>query len=166
MQFGNNVFDVEWDPEDGSGVRGRRLLERPPLARLRSAVWELDPGATAGPYHLHHGAEELVIVLRGRPTLRTPGGERELEEGAAAYFEPGPNGAHQLLNRSDQPVRYVMVASHVTPDVVEYLDEGKIISWPRPSRRSRDIRCSSSTSSATRSSRSSPRPRRASGSRS
>lgn len=129
MQFGDNVFAVDWDPDDGSGRRGQRLLERPPLARLRAAVWELEPGASSGPYHLHHGAEELLIVLSGRPTLRTPDGERELGEGAAAHFEPGPAGAHQLLNRSDEPVRYVMVASHVTPDVVEYLDEGKVIAW-------------------------------------
>src|SRR4051794_11167251 len=129
MQYGDNVLSVDWDPEDGSGVRGQRLLERPPLARLRSAVWELDPGASSGPYHLHHGAEELLIVLRGQPTLRRPDGERRLDEGAVAYFEPGPAGAHQVLNHTDGPVRYVMIASHVTPDVVEYPDEGKIIAW-------------------------------------
>jgi len=129
VQFGDNVFSVDWAPDDGSGVRGQRLLERPPLARLRAAVWELEPGQASGPYHLHHGTEELLIVLRGRPTLRTPDGERELEEGSCAYFEPGPVGGHRVINNTAQPVRYVMVASHTTPDVIEYPDEGKIISW-------------------------------------
>lgn len=129
MQFGSNVWSVEWDADDGSGVRGQRLLERPAGVRLRSAVWELEPGQTSGPYHLHHGAEELLIVLRGRPTLRTPEGERELDEGTVAHFASGPTGAHQVLNRSDAVVRYVMVASHTSPDVIEYLDEGKILAW-------------------------------------
>jgi hypothetical protein len=73
MDFGDNVWDVEFDPPDewseaaekaGFGpVRGKRL-RRQLGATLSSAIWELDPGATQAPYHFHHGGEELLIVLR------------------------------------------------------------------------------------------------------
>jgi uncharacterized cupin superfamily protein len=125
--YGSNIWD---DLEDiGDGVRGSRLLQRAKETRLRAAVWELDPGATSGPYHVHHGTEELLFVLRGRPTLRTPYGERELEEGEAVHFPAGPEGAHQLANQSDEVARFVIAASHVVPEIVEYIDEGVATAW-------------------------------------
>jgi hypothetical protein len=39
------------------------------------------------------------VVLRGRPTLRTPEGERELVEGDVACFMRGAAGAHQCAER-------------------------------------------------------------------
>ena len=91
------------------------------------ALWELDPGASSGPYHLHHGTDEYLIVLRGRPTLRTPDGERELSEGEVVPFPRGRDGAHGLANRSDGVVRYVMAAHHGSPEVIEYVDDGVVI---------------------------------------
>ena len=126
-EYGSNIWD---DLDDlGDGVRGTRLLQRAKETRLRAAVWELDPGATSGPYHVHHGTEELLLVLRGRPTLRTPDGERELEEGDAVHFPAGPTGAHQLTNRSDEVARFVIAASHAVPEIVEYVDEGVATAW-------------------------------------
>jgi uncharacterized cupin superfamily protein len=125
--YGSNIWD---DLEDiGDGVRGSRLLQRAKETRLRAAVWELDPGATSGPYHVHHGTEELLLVLRGRPTLRTPNGERVLNEGEAVHFPAGPEGAHQLANHSDEVARFVIAASHVVPEIVEYIDEGVATAW-------------------------------------
>ena len=130
MTRATNIWNVEWDPsDDEDGLRGQRLLERPQGTRLVAAVWELDPGKDSGPYHVHHATEELLLVLRGRPTLRTSSGERQLEEGDVAHFPAGPDGAHQLINRSDDVVRYVMAASHSPLDVIEYLDESKVLVW-------------------------------------
>ena len=126
-EYGSNIWD---DLDDlGDGVRGTRLLQRAKETRLRAAVWELDPGATSGPYHVHHGTEELLLVLRGRPTLRTPDGERELKEGDAVHFPAGPTGAHQLTNQSEEVARFVIAASHVVPEIVEYIDEGVATAW-------------------------------------
>jgi uncharacterized cupin superfamily protein len=73
--------------------------------RLGASVWEIPPGATQLAYHFHHVQEEFVVVLSGRPTLRTPAGERELEEGEVVFFSSGPQGAHQLFNRGQETVR-------------------------------------------------------------
>src|SRR5690348_15030083 len=99
--YGDNVF-AELD-EIGDGIRGRRLV-REEGHRLAGAVWELAPGSAGVPFHFHYGTEEYLIVLRGTATLRTPDGERELQEGSVVHFATGPGGAHTVLNRSDAPV--------------------------------------------------------------
>ena len=114
--------------------------ERPPGFRSKRArigyelgseligcsLWELPPGEAAYPYHFHYADEELVIVLHGRPTLRTPEGLRKLEEGEVLRFPVGEDGAHQILNHSDQTVTFVAISSHGRPDVVIYPDSNKL----------------------------------------
>ena len=65
-------------------------------------------------------------VVRGQPTLRTPEGERQLDEGDVVCFPRGKAGAHQVWNRSDSPIRVLMLSTLVTPEIVEYLDTGKV----------------------------------------
>jgi uncharacterized cupin superfamily protein len=140
VDFADNIWDVDWgEPGEHQreseaagfgGVRGKRL-RRQLGAALSSAVWELEPGATQAPYHFHHGGEELLIVLRGTPTLRSADGERELKEGEVVHFPRGPEGAHQVSNRSGEVVRYVIAASQGTPEIIEYPDSGKIAAMAR-----------------------------------
>jgi uncharacterized cupin superfamily protein len=121
-----NVFSDEWDALDdwsGGGAKSTRLVERGP--QLGATVYELGPRNTAA-YHFHHGSEELLIVLRGRPTLRTPEGERQLAEGEVVHFCTGPDGAHGMRNDSDEPVRYVVAGIRVFPEVAEYPDTKQI----------------------------------------
>ena len=123
---GDNVFTDEWDPgEDwyGGGGVGKRFASRGNV--LGASVYELGPG-NFSMYHFHHGAEELMIVLRGTPTLRTPEGERVLDEGDVVFFPAGPDGAHAVRNDTDAPARFVMVSDHPSPEVVEYPDLGQI----------------------------------------
>ena len=127
-----NVWNLELEDID-DGRRGARLLEPPPGTHLVGAVWELDPGASSGPYHVHHATEEFVLVLDGQATLRSPDGERELPRGEVVHFPTGSPGAHQILNRSDAPVRYLMVAAHSGTDLIEYVDEKQVVAyshWP------------------------------------
>ena len=93
---------------------------------LGGSLYELEPGDRLGPFHTHHANEEWVIVVRGRPTLRTSEGERELREGDVACFPRGKEGAHQVSNRTDEPIRVLMLSSLILPEIVEYLDSGKI----------------------------------------
>ena len=48
--------------------------------------------------------------------------ERQLDEGAVVHFPTGPDGAHELRNDTDEPVRYVVAGIRVSPEVVEYPD--------------------------------------------
>jgi len=70
-------------------------------------------------------------VLRGRPTLRSNDGSRQLDEGAVVHFPPGPDGAHELRNETGETVRYVMAGIRVSPEVVEYPDMKKLTAQSR-----------------------------------
>jgi uncharacterized cupin superfamily protein len=121
-----NVWTDEWEwesDEEWAASRSRRL---PWGDKLGATLYEITPGDTGGLYHFHHGAEELLVVLRGRPTLREPSGERTLEEGEVVHFPVGPKGAHQLINRTEEPVRYLMFSTRPSPEAVEYPDTRQI----------------------------------------
>ena len=124
-----NIYRPEFEEgERPEGFRARRarIGYELGLELLGCSLWELPPGEAAYPYHFHFSDEELLVVLRGRPTLRTPAGERELEEGEALRFELGEEGAHQVINRSGEDVTFLAVSSHGRPDVVVYPDADKI----------------------------------------
>ena len=93
---------------------------------IGGSMYELEPGDRLWPYHTHHGNEEWMIVFRGRPTLRTPEGEEQLTEGDVVAFRRGKDGAHQVRNDTDAPIRVLMLSTLLAPDVVEYLDSGKV----------------------------------------
>jgi uncharacterized cupin superfamily protein len=68
----------------------------------------------------------MIVVLAGRPTLRTLEHERELGPGEVVACPVGPRGAHRLDNRSPEPARVLVVSTMQLPDVVEYPDSGKV----------------------------------------
>jgi uncharacterized cupin superfamily protein len=126
-----NVFRDDWDDTEdwsGGGGKSKRLVE--PGVSLGASVYELGPG-NFNVYHFHHGSEELLIVLRGRPTLRTPEGERQLAEGEVVHFPVGPAGSHGVRNDTDEKVRYVVAGIRVSPEVVEYPELKQITAQAR-----------------------------------
>jgi len=130
----NNIWSDEWgeQTEDWSGGGGvaKRLPRAEEKPGLGATVYELDPGDFVV-YHFHHAWEELLVVLRGEPTLRTPDGERRLGEGDAVYFPLGPAGAHGLKNETDRPVRILMASTISSPEVCEYPDLRQVTAQAR-----------------------------------
>ena len=110
----------------------RACPARPACERLGLSVWELPPGEAGYPYHYHLTEEEMLIVLEGRPSLRTPGGWRDLAEGELVGLPRGEAGAHQLVNRSDALVRFLAFSTSGEPDVVIYPDSAKLGAYRAP----------------------------------
>jgi len=124
-----NLNGDEWDRvEDRPGWRSKDAWVGAHLDAelIGASMYELEPGDRLWPYHTHHANEEWMIVLRGHPTLRTPEGEQELVEGDVVAFPRGPAGAHQIANRTEEPLRVLMLSTLLSPDIVEYLDSGKV----------------------------------------
>lgn len=124
-----NVYEPDFeDREAPPGFRSRRARIGYALGSelIGASLWELPPGEAAYPYHFHFSDEELLVVLSGRPTLRTPEGVRELAEGEVVRFALGEEGAHQILNPTDVPIRFLAVSSSGRPDIVVYPDSDKI----------------------------------------
>lgn len=122
-----NALEPEWDVELGEPpflARAMRLGPRTGARELGATLYEIDPGGTIAPYHLHHGNEELLLVLSGAPELRAPEGVRELPAGAVVAFPRGPAGAHSVTNRSGAAVRVLVVSTMNFPEVAEHLDTG------------------------------------------
>ena len=121
------------EPRERPGFRAlrARLARQAGCQRLGLSLWSLPPGEAAYPYHYHLTEEELVVVLDGRPSLRTPDGWRDLAPGDVVPFLRGEQGGHQLVNRTDQAVRFLAFSTNGEPDVVAYPDSGKVGAFER-----------------------------------
>jgi uncharacterized cupin superfamily protein len=120
-----NVFADAFSIERGD-LRAEPLFRKAGAEQIGGTLYELAPGADGMPLHVHHGMEELVVVIAGTPTLRTLDGEQELAPGDVVSFPRGRRGAHALANRSDAPVRYLMLSTKVMPELVEYPEQGTV----------------------------------------
>ncbi|MFY0614341.1 MAG: cupin domain-containing protein [Hyphomicrobiaceae bacterium] len=118
-----NIWDNDGKQPWEGGPRSRRVAAGEIIG---ARVYELPPRATGGLYHFHHGHEELIVVLKGTVTLRTPDGECDLTEGSVVLFPRGAQGAHQTINKTDHPTRHLITGNIATPDAVEYPDSGQI----------------------------------------
>ena len=126
-----NLIDGELDLErsrPGFSWRAARVGEKLRAEKIGASVYELQPGERTFPYHYEYGAEEWLLVVAGRPTLRDPEGEHELRPGDVVCFREGPAGAHQVWNATDEPVR-VLISTKQVPDAAVYPDSGKIGIW-------------------------------------
>jgi uncharacterized cupin superfamily protein len=127
-----DLFAADWDNERSRPSFTSKSMDvgiRLGGELLGATLYECPPGNRVWPYHLHYANEEMLLVLEGTPTLRTPEGERPLERGEVALFRRRAEGAHQLLNRSDGPARLLMISTMVEPEVCEYPDSGKVGIW-------------------------------------
>jgi uncharacterized cupin superfamily protein len=119
-----NIFDPAWEEirEEPPGFRAKRLYLARTLGaeQLGVSLWEIEPGQSNMPFHAHHANEELMIVLSGTPTLRTREGERVLHAGETVLFRRGE--AHQVVNRSSEPVRFLFAAPLNHPEIIELPD--------------------------------------------
>jgi uncharacterized cupin superfamily protein len=121
-----NILEPEWEAEL-PGLRGQRVGAAAGAEKLGATLYELDPGGRVSPLHVHHANEEMLVVLSGRPTLRTAEGERELAPGDLVAFPAGRRGAHQVLNRSGDAARVLIASTMLYPEVVEHPDSGKVL---------------------------------------
>jgi uncharacterized cupin superfamily protein len=125
-----NLFraGVEDLPErrDGYRLAYARLGPQIGAAKIGATVYELPPGQSTFPYHYEHGCEEWLLVVAGRPTLRHPGGENELEPGDLVCFPEGPEGAHKVTNSTNETARLVILSTKASPAVAVYPDSDKI----------------------------------------
>ena len=127
-----NLFDGELDEErtEPAGFTWRAAVSARSSAPRSSAraSTSSQPGERSFPYHYEYGAEEWLLVVAGRPTLRVPDGEHELRP-ATSCLPEGPDGAHQVRNDTDEPIRVLIASTKQLPDAAVYPDSGKVGIW-------------------------------------
>ena len=131
-----NLFNGEADvgpsgdePPGYELTRAVRVGKKIGAAKLGLSVYELPPGQAICPYHFEWTDEEWLIVLGGRPTVRTPEGEQTLEPGDTVCFPAGPDGAHHTRNDTDEPVRVALLSTKNDVGIAEYPDSDKVGIW-------------------------------------
>ena len=129
-----NLYEVatERDPSDPAGFETAYARVAPLIggARLGASVYVLEQGKRDGPYHWEARDEEWLLVLEGRPVVRTPEGEEELEAGDLVCFPAGEEGAHCASNPHPETARIVIFSTMNEPKVWVYPDSDKIGVWP------------------------------------
>ncbi len=124
-----NLNDPDFDePREVEGFRARRARVGRQLGseKLGVSFWELPPGQAAYPYHWHLTEEELLVVLEGTPSLRTPDGWRELADGEVVAFPRGERGAHGYRNDSADRVRVLVISEMNAPNLTVYPDTNQV----------------------------------------
>ena len=120
-------LDRTWPPERPGYVWRRKRVAG---EHVGASLYELPPGERTFPYHYELGNDELLVVVSGRPRLRTPSGDEELRPGDCVLFPTGPDGAHQISNPTEEPVRVLLVSNFALPRSAVQPDSGKMrIRW-------------------------------------
>ena len=111
--------------QGGFAFRRKRLGAAAGSKGLGVSWFELPPGKKSFPFHFHLANDEAVFVLEGDGVVRL--GEEELKVRAGDYvaFPPGPPG-HQMINRSDAPLRFLAMSTMREPEVAVYPDSKKV----------------------------------------
>jgi uncharacterized cupin superfamily protein len=129
-----NLFEVETKQDEGdpAGYETPYVRVGPLIGgvALGASVYVLNEGQSVCPYHYEYGNEEWLLVLDGRPLLRHPDGEPELEPGDVVCFREGPEGAHKVTNHRRETARIAIVSTKHDPSIAVYPDSDKIGVWP------------------------------------
>ena len=116
-----NLLSAEGDAVDVSEALGSTAFAM--------VVYDVPPGEASAPYHYEY-EEEWLLVVEGEITVRAPDGEHTLARGDLVRFPAGPDGAHNVMNRSDAPAR-ALLFSRTGPGVavVVYPDSDTVAVW-------------------------------------
>jgi uncharacterized cupin superfamily protein len=128
-----NRPEIVHDDGDPEGFKAGydRFGPRIGAAQLGGTIYEVGAGQALCPYHYEYPDEEWLIVLDGKPTLRHPGGEEQLEPGDVVCFPAGPEGAHQVKNTgTDGTIRVLMLSTKAPTSIGIYPDSDKIGIYP------------------------------------
>jgi uncharacterized cupin superfamily protein len=124
-----NEQDLEWGEQSHGekfGYRRKQLGSAAGGEKLGCGLYEVPPGRRAWPYHYHLANEEAIYVLEGSGTLRIDERQITLSWGDYVTMPVGERGAHQIINTSDRPLRYLCFSTMIEPDAMVYPDSNKI----------------------------------------
>jgi uncharacterized cupin superfamily protein len=111
------------------------LSDRLRLRELGAVYTEVPPGKSACPFHVHHGEDEMFVILEGQGSYRF--GEENYKVAAGDVLgapRGGAEYAHKLVNTGEVPLRYLAISSRAMIDVCEYPDSGKFAVMSRAER--------------------------------
>jgi uncharacterized cupin superfamily protein len=103
-----------------TGREKRKLGDFFGLTNFGINLTSLAPGAISALLHHHAKQDEFLYILEGTPTLVTMDKEYLMNPGDCFGVKGGSGVACQLVNKSDQIVKYLEIGDRTPGDAVEY----------------------------------------------
>ncbi|GLS87565.1 hypothetical protein GCM10010873_25390 [Cypionkella aquatica] len=120
------IVDPNLAPVDRrDGVETLQLSTAGGLTQFGAYIEVLAPGAWSSDRHWHSAEDEFLFVLEGLGTLHDDAGMQDLHAHDAICWRHGAPNGHRIGNRSDAPLRYLIVGSRALEDVCTYPDSGR-----------------------------------------
>lgn len=123
-----STADVPLDEFSGGGDFAMRFGRVGPLLGLKElgcALQVVPPGKKALPHHMHHVADEMMVILEGTGEYRW-GDEFHAVGPGDLIGAPAATRAHQLVNTGAGDLKYLAFSTNPGADVIEYPDSGKV----------------------------------------
>src|SRR5262249_34703187 len=99
------------------GDIGRRLGAQ----KLGYNVTVIPPKKRGFPLHSHRANEEMFFIISGTGEFRIGNERHPLRAGDVICCPPGgPETAHQIINTSDEELKFLAVSTRITPDISDY----------------------------------------------
>lgn len=113
------------DRAPGIGSDGANFSRAMGLTMLGASYFEVRPGESAFPFHVHYLEDEIIVILSGEGTYRFGDTTRSVTVGDVLGAPAGrAEWAHQLTNTGSEPLKYICVANQTETNVVELPEEG------------------------------------------
>ena len=85
-----------------------RIIQPPKSKVMKSGRVILKPGEDVGE-HITEKREEIIIVLKGKATIKKSGKDFVVEQGNTFYIEEGIT--HNIFNKTEFVLEYIFVVS-------------------------------------------------------
>ena len=133
------IFDkstVKTDSGDGAGnpcgpFQALLYSDSGGLTQFGAFEEILPPGSSSSVKHWHQAEDEMIYVLAGDVTLHEGNEINILRPGDVATFKAGDPVGHCLENRSKSEVRYLVIGTRASADVVTYPDHDRVLHFDR-----------------------------------
>ena len=116
------------DRRTGQGSDETNISRSLGLTRLGASYFEVRPGESAFPYHVHYGEDELIYIIEGAGTYRF--GEETYSVRAGDMLGApagGPDRAHQLINSGATTLKYFCVSDLPPVNVGDLPEVGELV---------------------------------------
>ncbi|WP_421950309.1 cupin domain-containing protein [Pelagibacterium sp.] len=124
------IPEMELEHSSEGGMRSDDVLVGTflQLTRLGCVYTEVAPGETSCPYHVHHGEDEMLVILAGEGEYRFGGKLYQVKAGDVMGAPMGgADYAHQLFNTGKETLKYLVVSSKADLDILDFPDSGKFL---------------------------------------
>lgn len=97
------------------------------LTQFGAHLVTLQPGQHSSTRHWHSAEDEFLYLLDGTATVVEDTGVTIITSGDAACWPAGTPNAHQVVNRSDKPLTYLMIGTRDPNDTCHYPHAGRTL---------------------------------------